>query len=100
MERLTDGIAVRSPVPEALSMLEGCFDAVLSVSDDDIMRAMRLAAEHLALIAEPTGAVGLATILAMPARFRGQTVATILTGGNIATADFGSLFDGNSPIAE
>ncbi|MBB2971442.1 pyridoxal-phosphate dependent enzyme [Mesorhizobium sp. RMAD-H1] len=84
---IADGIAVRCPIPEALSMLEGCFDAVLTVSDEDIRRAMRLMVAHLGLVAEPAGAVGLAAVLASPERFRGRRVATILTGGNIAPAD-------------
>lgn len=84
---IADGIGVRRPIPEALSMLEGCFDAVLAVSDEDIRRAMRLTMVHLGLVAEPAGAAGLAAILASPERFRGRRVATILTGSNIAPVD-------------
>jgi threonine dehydratase len=96
---IADGIAVRRPIPDALSMLEGCFDAVLSVSDDDIRRAMRLAALHLGLVAEPAGAVGLAAVLAAPDHFRGRQVATILTGGNIAPADLAGFAADESPVA-
>jgi threonine dehydratase len=73
-------------------MLAGCFDAVVAVSDEDIRSAMRLAAVHLGLIAEPSGAAGIAAVLAAPERFRDRPVATILTGGNPAPADFASLF--------
>lgn len=88
---IADGIAVRRPVPEAFPMLTGCFDAVMAVSDDDIRAAMRLTAVHLGLIAEPSGAAGIAAILAAPDRFRDRRAATILTGGNIAPADLARL---------
>lgn len=94
-DTIADGIAVRRPVPEALSMLEGRFDDVLVVSDEVISRAMRLTMVHLGLIAEPAGAVGLAAILASPERFKGRRVATILTGGNIAPADLRRVLTDN-----
>jgi threonine dehydratase len=89
---IADGIAVRRPVPEALAMLEDCFDAIVAVGDEDIRSAMRLAAVHVGLIAEPSGAAGIAAILAAPERFRDRRIATILTGGNVAPADLARLF--------
>jgi threonine dehydratase len=56
---------------------------------------MRLAAIHLGLIAEPSGAAGIAAILAAPERFRDRRVATILTGGNTAPADLARLLTDN-----
>jgi threonine dehydratase len=36
------------------------------------------------LQAEPTGALGLAALLARPERFRGLTVCCVASGGNVA----------------
>jgi threonine dehydratase len=83
-DTIADGIAARSPVPEALAMLDGRYDAIAAVSEAHILGAMRLAHEHLGLVLEPAGAVGLAAILADPSRYRGKQVATILTGSNIS----------------
>jgi threonine dehydratase len=86
-DTIADGLAVRSPVPEALTMLKGRYDAVVAVSDADIIRAMAMAADRLGLIVEPAGAAGLAAILADAAAFAGQRTATIFTGGNISVQD-------------
>lgn len=80
---IADGIAVRVPVPEALAMLHGRQDGVVAVSEGDILRAMRLLHEMMGLVVEPSGAVGVAALLADPERFRGRRVATILCGGNL-----------------
>lgn len=80
---IADGIAVRVPVPEALTELEGRYDAIVSVSDKSILKAMRLLHRHLDLVIEPAGAAGVAAILADPQRFAGRRVATILCGGNV-----------------
>jgi threonine dehydratase len=85
-ETIADGIAARSPVPESLPMLAGRYDSIAAVTDDQIIRAMQLAHEHLGLVLEPSGAVGLAAIVADPRRFRSKRVTTILTGSNISTA--------------
>jgi threonine dehydratase len=48
-DTIADGIAVRAPAPEALTMLEGRYDTVVSVSDAEIIRAMAVAADRLGL---------------------------------------------------
>jgi threonine dehydratase len=91
-DTIADGIEVRVPVPEALTMLEGRYDAVVAVSERDIVAAMQMAHEHLGLVLEPAGAVGLAAILADPSRYRARRIATILTGSNISTEMRDQLF--------
>ena len=83
-DTIADGIAVRVPVPEALAMLDGCYDAVVPVSDRQILQAVQTAHEYLGLVIEPAGAAGLAAIVAAGHRYRGRKVATILCGSNIA----------------
>src|SRR5258705_38676 len=85
-ETIADGIAVREPVPYALATMRGVVDEVVSVTDADIVRAMRLVHEHLGIVVEPAGAAGLAALLADAARWRGTLVATPLCGGNATPA--------------
>ncbi len=80
---IADGMAVRVPIPEAVEDMQGTIDDALLVSDDGMIEAMRLAHRHLGLVLEPSGAAGIAAILENRARFVGQTVATILCGGNL-----------------
>lgn len=56
---------------------------ILTVSDPEIIAAMKLIWKHLRVVMEPSSAVPLATILKNPAVFRGSRVGVILTGGNV-----------------
>src|SRR5215212_8207372 len=86
IDTIADGIGVRVPVPEALDDLRGLVDDLILVSDDGILRAMRLLHRHAGVVAEPSGAAGLAALVQDPARFAGQTVGTIICGGNLTPA--------------
>ena len=84
VDTIADGIAVRVPVPEALEAMRTTVDDVVLVEDTAMIAAVRLAFETVGLLVEPTGAVGLAALLADPNLGRGQRVSTILCGGNVA----------------
>ncbi len=56
---------------------------ILTVSEDEIVRAMRLLWERLKVIVEPSAAVALAAVLREPGRFRGRRVGVVLSGGNL-----------------
>lgn len=81
-DTIADGIAVRSPFPEAIEDLTGVVDEVLLVEDRAIVAAIRRAHRDLGVVLEPAGAAGLAAVLAHGERFAGRLVATVLTGGN------------------
>jgi threonine dehydratase len=83
-DTIADGVAVRIPVPEAVSMLSGRFDSVMSVTEEDILQAMRLVLQNLGIVVEPAGALGIAALLANKDRFLGQKVGTVLCGANVA----------------
>ncbi len=83
---IADGVAVREPVPFALQSMETSIDDAVAVTEDAILQAMRLLHEHLGLVVEPAGTVGVAALLSQPERWRGKRVATILCGGNMTSA--------------
>jgi threonine dehydratase len=83
---IADGIGVRVPVPEALDDLRGLVDELILVPDDGILRAMRLLHRHAGVVSEPSGAAGLAALVQEPARFAGQTIGTVICGGNLTPA--------------
>ncbi len=93
-DTIADGIAVRVPVPEALDDLAGLVDEVLLVDDARIVEAMRLVHAHAGLVLEPSGAVGVAALLEHRARFAGESVATVLCGGNLAEDDRRAMLAG------
>jgi threonine dehydratase len=56
---------------------------ILTVSEDDIARAMRLMWERMKIVVEPSGAVSLAAVLEHPDHFAGRRVGLIISGGNV-----------------
>jgi threonine dehydratase len=93
-DSIADGVAVRTPVPEALAMLQGRYDRVIGVPEDRIIPAMKLIIETLGLVIEPAGALGVAAVMADKARFSGRSVTTILCGANLSQAMLEDLFGG------
>jgi threonine dehydratase len=83
-ETIADGIAIRAPVPEALTDLKGIVDDVLLVDDDALVEAMRLLFRHHGIVSEPAGAAGLAAVITKKAQFEGACVATPICGGNLS----------------
>ncbi|RGE23143.1 threonine ammonia-lyase [Leucobacter sp. wl10] len=79
---IADGIAVARPGDLNFEMVREYVDEVVTVSDDDIARAIVMLLERAKLVVEPAGAAGVAAILAGKAHVSGVT-ATILSGGNI-----------------
>jgi threonine dehydratase len=65
---------------------------VITVSESEIISAMRLIWERLKIIIEPSCAVPLAAVLKRPDMFKGKRVAIILTGGNVDLEKVGKLF--------
>jgi threonine dehydratase len=58
-------------------------DDMATVSDDDLVRAMRFAWERMKLVVEPTGVLGLAAAFSRKVDVAGNRVGVILSGGNV-----------------
>ena len=65
---------------------------IFTVSEAEIIAAMRLLWERAKLVVEPSGAVGLAALLKHSKHFHGKKIAVILTGGNVDLGEVGKLF--------
>lgn len=59
---------------------------IFTVSDKEIIHAMRLLWERMKLVVEPSGAVSLAAVLKNPDIFEGKRIGIIITGGNVDLA--------------
>ncbi|SBS70141.1 threonine ammonia-lyase [uncultured Microbacterium sp.] len=79
---IADGIAVARPGDIPFDIIRDLVDEVVTVTDDDIARAILVLLERAKQVVEPAGAVGVAAILAGKVTATGPTVA-ILSGGNI-----------------
>jgi threonine dehydratase len=72
----------------AFAVLSQAGTPILRVSDAEILDAMRMLAERTKLVVEASGAVGIAALVRYAARFSGQRVGVILSGGNIELSRF------------
>ena len=79
---IADGIAVARPGDLPFELIRQFVDEVVTVTEDDIARALLVLLERAKQVVEPAGAVGVAAILAGKIQATGTTV-TILSGGNI-----------------
>lgn len=79
---IADGIAVARPGKLPFEIIAEAVDEVVTVSDDDIARALLMLIERAKLVAEPAGAAGVAAILAGKIDAIGPT-NVIISGGNI-----------------
>jgi threonine dehydratase len=52
------------------------------VKDEQVIEALRFYADQMKLVVEPTGCLGLASILAGNVDITGKRVGVIVTGGN------------------
>jgi threonine dehydratase len=57
--------------------------AIVTVSDQETIAAMRLLWQELKLVVEVSSATALAAILKAPERFAGRRIGVVLTGGNV-----------------
>lgn len=82
LHTMADGIAVGTPGVAPFQILHDHDFEVRTVSEEDLSRALLLVAERAKLLVEPSGAAGVAAVMAAPGDFEGPVVV-ILSGGNI-----------------
>ena len=81
--RIADGMACRTPNPDALEVIRRGVARIVAVSDDEVEAAMRAIYDDTHNVAEGAGASGLAALLQEQDRVRGKKVGFILTGANV-----------------
>ena len=64
---------------------------VLTVTDAQLVEAMRFMAARMKLVVEPTGCLGFAAAREMKAQLKGQRVGVLISGGNVDIERFCSL---------
>jgi threonine dehydratase len=90
-DTIADGLAVRVPDPAALDAIRRGAARIVTVSEAEIRRAMRILFTDTHNLAEGAGAAALAAALQERGRLAGKRVAVIQTGGNIDRALFAEV---------
>ncbi|WP_406832027.1 threonine dehydratase [Pedococcus sp. KACC 23699] len=94
-----DGVACRTPDPEAIATIVAGADHVVTVSEDDTAEAMRVLLRTTHQLAEPAGAIALAGLLAEREAVAGTRVGVILSGGNCDSSILAEVLAGRTPAA-
>ena len=79
---IADGIAVRRPGDLTFAHVSKLVDEIVTVTDEDLSRALLMLLERHKMVVEPAGGAAVAAVLAGKVQARSPVVA-ILSGGNI-----------------
>ena len=79
---IADGIAVAKPGRVPFELIRKHIDKVVTVSENDIAKAILILMERSKQVVEPAGAVAVAALMNGKAKAKGKTIA-ILSGGNM-----------------
>jgi threo-3-hydroxy-L-aspartate ammonia-lyase len=82
-QTIADGARTPSLGKVTFPLVRQHVDDMVTVSEDDILRAMRFLWERMKLVIEPTGALGLAAAWRGAVSVAGKRVGVILSGGNV-----------------
>jgi threonine dehydratase len=88
---IADGAQTQHAGNLTFPVIRALVDEVLTVSDTQLVRAMRFFMERMKLVVEPTGCLGAAAALEGGLPVKGKRVGVILSGGNIDAERYARL---------
>ena len=90
---IADGLGAAEPGELTFEVNRRLVDEVVTVTDDEILDAMAYLFDRLKIVAEPSGAVGIAALLTGRVTATGS-VGVVVSGGNVGAARFAALLGG------
>ena len=91
---IADGVRTLSLGQHNWEILREGLAGIVEVSEDQIKESVRLLFALANLKVEPTGALGVAALLAAPKQFQGQSVCCVASGGNVDPELYRSILAG------
>jgi threonine dehydratase len=88
---IADGQQAATPGELTWPIIRALASEVVTVTDGQILDAMRFAFERMKLVVEPSGASAFAALLGGTYAAEGRRVGVVLSGGNIGADAFGKL---------
>ena len=80
---IADGLRVQTPGALTFPINQRHADAVLTVSDEEIISTMRFMLFHLKILVEPSGAAAAAAVMARKVPRDMKRVGVVISGGNV-----------------
>jgi threonine dehydratase len=94
-----DGMAVRVPDAQALSIMQAGMERLIEVTDDEIAEAIRVLYSDTHTLAEGAGAAAFAALMRERATLQGKRVAVVVSGQNIDRPWMATVLTGGTPAA-
>src|SRR4029077_2870133 len=80
---MADGISPRAPSVLTLEHVQAYVDSIVTVSEDELAKAMLLLLERAKAVVEPAGAAAVAALLAGKVPDDGGPAVAVVSGGNV-----------------
>jgi threo-3-hydroxy-L-aspartate ammonia-lyase len=96
-QTIADGAQTQSSGALTFPVIQALVRGIVTVSDAQLVAAMRFFAERMKIVVEPTGGLGAAALFERVAGLpdlRGKRVGVILSGGNVDVARYAQLLAG------
>ena len=90
-QTIADGAQTQHLGEYTFGIIKRDVDDVLTVTDTQLVTAMRFFAERMKMMVEPTGCLGFAAACEAGATLAGQRVGVIISGGNVDLKRFAAL---------
>jgi threonine dehydratase len=87
---IADGLQANEPGRLTFEVVSRLVDEIVTVTDAELVEAMRFAFERIKLVLEPSGAAGIAALLSGAVTSPGR-VGVVLSGGNVGADRFAEL---------
>lgn len=88
---LADGAQTQALGDMTFAIIRKTVRDILTVSDDELVDAMKFYASRMKMVVEPTGCLSFAGARQMAASLKGKRVGVIVSGGNVDLARFAAL---------
>jgi threonine dehydratase len=91
---IADGAQTQHSGQLTFPVIQRLVQRIVTVSDAQLVEAMRFFAERMKLVVEPTGCLGAAALLQGVVAAAGQRVGVIVSGGNVDLVRYAGLLEG------
>ena len=88
---IADGAMVTHVGEHNFEVIKRRVDAIVTVSDAQLVETMKFFAERMKMVVEPTGCLGAAAALCGVVPVAGKRVGIVISGGNVDLSRFGAL---------
>jgi threo-3-hydroxy-L-aspartate ammonia-lyase len=85
---IADGAQTQAVGNFTFAVIQEAVDEIVTVSDAQLIEAMKFAASRMKMVIEPTGGLAMAAAMNGVVNLKGQRVGIIISGGNVDIAQF------------